>query len=91
MIDFLTFVLNEITATPARKQQVRAAFAKQRRWTATIIDENGEEIVNPITFKMMFNCAVWRFIREECVAGQQKIRREEQAADDTFEDLIGEE
>ena len=90
MIDFLTFVLNEITATPARKQQVRAAFAKQRKWTATITDENSEEIVNPITFKMMFNRAVWRFIREECVAGKKKILQEQAEADDTFEDLTEE-
>ncbi len=88
MLDFLTFVLDNITATPERKLAVKAAFAKQRRWAATIIAESGEEIPNPITFKAMFNAAVWGFIREECVAGQKKIRREQADADDTFEDLL---
>jgi len=89
VIDFLTFVLNNITATPARKLAIKAAFAKQRGWTATVTDpEIGEEVNNPITFKQMFNGAVTAFIREECVAGMQKIRRAEQAADDTFGELI---
>ena len=87
MLDFLTFVLDNITASPERKLAVKAAFAKQRRWTATIIDENGEEIANPITFKGMFNASVWSFVREECAAGQRKIRRAQAEADDTFEDL----
>lgn len=88
MLDFLTFVLNNITATPARKLAVKAAFARQRRWTATVLDEDGEEVANSVTFKAMFNAAVWGFIREECVAGQRKIRRAQATADDTFGDLV---
>ena len=53
-----------------------------------MIAEDGKEVANPVTFKMMFNIAVWSFILEECVAGQKKIRREQSAADDTFEDLL---
>ncbi len=89
MIDFLAFLLGEITATPERKLAMKAAFAKQVRWTATITDlETGEEVDNPVTFKMAFNECTWQYIRQSCVAGQQKIRREQQAADDTFEDLL---
>lgn len=89
MIDFLTFLLGEITATPERKLELKAAFAKQVGWTATVTDpETGEEVDNPITFKTCFNERVKEYIRQSCMAGQQKIRREQQAADDTFEDLL---
>lgn len=67
---------------------MKDAFAKQIGWTATIIDEEEGEIDNPVTFKMSFNHACWQYIRQTCVAGQQKIRREQATADDDFGDLV---
>jgi hypothetical protein len=31
---------------------------------------------------------LWEYIRQTCVAGQQKIRREQATADDDFGDLL---
>ncbi len=37
---------------------------------------------------LTFVHACWQYIRQTCVAGQQKIRREQATADDTFGDLV---
>lgn len=89
MLDFLTFVLENITATAERKQELKVAFAKQIGWTEKIKDENGKEIDNPVSFEEAFNKSIWEHIRQTCVAGQQKLDKEAAKPDDDFKDLLG--
>ena len=88
MIDFYTKVLNEINATAARKIELRNAFAKQVSWTEKITNEEGEEIDNPVSFQDKFNESIWQFVRQACVAGQQKLDKEAGEEDDDFTDLV---
>lgn len=86
--NFLGFVLENITAANGRKKELKDAFAKQVGWTEKVLNEEGEEIDNPVSFKKAFNSGVWEYIRQTCVAGMQKIRKEAAEADDTFNDLL---
>lgn len=85
--DFYTFLLANITATATRKIELKDAFAKQIGWTAKV-DEDGEEVDNPVTFQEALNKGVWAYIRETCVAGQQKLDKDEAEATDDFKDLV---
>ena len=87
-IDFYTFVLGEVNAIAARKIELKNAFAKQVSWTEKITNEEGKEIDNPVSFQEAFNDSIWQFVRQTCVAGQQKIDKEAGEEDDTFEDLV---
>ena len=86
--DFLTFLLGEVNVTVERKTEYREAFAKQRGWTEKVENEDGKEIDNPVTFKEMFNRAVWAFVRGEAEAGQSQLDKEASEATDNFNDLI---
>lgn len=90
MINFYTFVLQNITATAKREKELKDAFAKQIGWMEKIDDPENpeEEIDNPVSFQEAFNESIWQYLRQTCVAGMQKIKKETAKADDTFEDLI---
>jgi len=89
-MDFLSYVMENVTMTATRKTAMKAAFAKQVGWIEKVEDPKDpeKEIDNPITFKEVFNQGVREYIRGTCVAGQQKLDKEKAEADDTFEDLI---
>jgi len=92
MINFLDLVLSSITATTDRKLELKASFAKQVSWTEKVQDPDNpeKEIDNPVTFKECFNKSVTEYIRQICIAGQQKLDKELQKEDDQFNDLKGE-
>jgi hypothetical protein len=87
--DFHTFALSKFKGTTARKKKAENALAKQWSWTAQIKDNDGNLIDNPVSFQEEFNKnRVWRYLREEMVAGQKKIDAETATPIDTFNDLV---
>ncbi len=85
--DFYTFLLENITASAARKVELKNAFAKHISWEEQV-EVNGEMIDNPTTFQEAFNQQLWEKVRGTCEAGQIELNKEARSPNDTFEDLI---
>lgn len=88
MLDFLKFILDNTAMSVERQVELKIAYSKQVGWTAMVKDKEGEEVENPVSFKEKINTGIWEYIRGECAAGKQKLRKEAREIGDSYSDIM---